>query len=302
MNKKISWITMILALIVIASASAFSAGLAVEHELGAIVVPESPKTIVVFDYGVLDALDALGVEISGLPTSNLPSFLDKFNSRDYANVGTLFEPNFERIYGLKPDLIIISSRQADQYEELSRIAPTLYVSIDTADYWGSVQSNLRLLGKIFGKEAEVEATIAEFEVELAAIHEKASASGLKALILMANDGALSVYGPQSRFGLIHQAFGFAPADSQIDLANHGQNVSFEYLVKTNPDVLFVIDRAAIAGGSISAQQVLNNPLVKMTKASKADQIIYLNSHAWYVVSGGITSTKLMMGDMKQLFR
>lgn len=274
----------------------------VEHSLGTVNITETPQTIVVFDYGVLDALDVLEVTIAGLPASNLPAFLSKFNSAEYVNVGTLFEPDFEKIYALKPDLIIISSRQAEQYDELSRIAPTLYMEIDNANWWGSVQSNLRLLGQIFGKEAEVEDVLGRFQQRIDGIRERAEASGTKALILMANDGALSVYGAESRFGIIHQDLGFAPADQAIDDATHGQNVSFEYLVRINPEAIFVIDRAAVAGGSIGAQQVMSNPIVQMTKASQGGKIIYLHPHAWYVVSGGIRSTEIMLDDIDTFFQ
>lgn len=288
--------------LVLLSAAAFSSELVLEHELGTLTLQQTPKRVIVFDYGVLDALDNLNVEVLGLPASNLPNFLGKFGSTDYVNVGTLFEPNFEVIYGLKPDLIIISTRQASLYDELNRIAPTLYVAIDNTDYWGSFRSNLKLLGTIFAKQAEVAGILADLEAGIEGVREKVVASGQNALIVMANDGALSVYGENSRFGLIHQAFGFPAVTDRIETATHGQNISFEYLIKANPDVIFVVDRAAVAGGSVSARQTMDNVLVKMTNAAKNETIIYLNSHAWYVVSGGITSTKIMLEDMEQLFR
>lgn len=299
MKKYMSLI--VLALIFSLSMGIQAQSLLVEHELGEVIIPKDPKKVVVFDYGVLDALDYLEVDVVGLPGSNLPPFLTKYESKEYVDVGTLFEPNFEQIYALNPDLIIISGRQADAYDELSKLGPTLYVSIDADDYWGSVQENLRLLGQIFSKKSQVEEVIEQFAVDLKRLNTKTQASNIETLILMVNDGALSVYGPQSRFGFIHQAAGFAAADRYIEGTTHGQNVSFEYLIKTDPDVIFVVDRAAIAGGSLSAQQTLNNPLVKMTKAYANDGIIYLNSHAWYVVSGGITSTRMMIEDLLQVF-
>ena len=115
---------------------------------------------------------------------------------------------------------------------------------------------------------------------------------------MANDGALSAYGPGSRFGVVHQEMGFPPADPKIEVATHGQNIAFEYLISVDPDYLLVIDRAATVGGSISAKQVLDNPLVRMTSAYKNDRILYLNSQVWYVASGGLTATKLMLADIE----
>ncbi|HHT69905.1 MAG TPA: siderophore ABC transporter substrate-binding protein [Firmicutes bacterium] len=295
-------LVILLAVLLLTSAPAGAAPLVVEHPLGTVSLDRTPERVVVFDYGVLDALDVLGVEVVGVPASNLPPFLSKFSGPDYVNVGTLFEPDFEAIYALNPDLIIISTRQASQYEELSRIGPTLYVEIDNATWWGSVQSNLQLLGELFDLRTEVEGILAGLNERVSRICEQASESGLRTLIVMANDGALSVYGAESRFGIVHQDFGFAAADDAIDSATHGQNISFEYLVKVNPDVIFVVDRASVAGGSIGAEQVMSNPLVKVTKASQTNRVIYLQSQAWYVVSGGIRSTEMMMDDVEQLFR
>ena len=292
----------VLVFLMVAITPSGASALVVDHALGQITIREMPKNIVVFDYGILDALDVLGVKVAGLPNSNLPPFLSHFDSPDYVNVGTLFEPDFEKIYALKPDLIIISGRQASQYDELNRIAPTLYVEIDNANWWGSVQDNLRLMGEIFEVAVEVEEVLEDFQQRINHVQGRSKASGLETLIVMANDGALSVYGAESRFGIVHQEFGFAPADQGIDTATHGQNISFEYLVRINPDVIFVIDRATVAGGSIGAQQVMSNPIVTMTKASQEGNIIYLDSHAWYVVSGGIRSTEIMIDDIERLFQ
>jgi hypothetical protein len=54
-----------------------------------------------------------------------------------------------------------------------------------------------------------------------------------------------------------------PAIDNLTVARHGQVVSFEFLLKTNPDWLFVIDRdVAIGQDGKTAQQLLDNPLVR----------------------------------------
>lgn len=271
----------------------------VTHELGTAVVKKNPQKVIVFDYATLDSLDQMGVEILGLPKSNMPQYLEKFAADKYINVGTLFEPNYELIYELQPDVIFISGRQASHYEELQKIAPTVYLAIDPGDYLGSFGRNLRILGEIFAKQDFVERELAAITEEIEQIREKVTAHSMNALVLMANDGALSVFGPGSRFGVVHKEFGFPPADPKIQVVNHGQNISFEYLLTTNPDFILVIDRAATVGGSISAEQVLNNPLVKLTNAAKNGRIIYLSSQVWYAASGGLQGTKIMIQDIQK---
>jgi iron complex transport system substrate-binding protein len=62
--------------------------------------------------------------------------------------------------------------------------------------------------------------------------------------------------------------------------------------------LFVLDRAAITGGEVSASNVMDNDLMKRTKAYDNDRIIYVDSHVWYVSSGGITGTLKMVEDIQ----
>lgn len=302
--KKTFSVAALILMVLAASFSTFAhqETITIVHELGEVQVAKNPQTVVVFDYGLLDTLDSLGVEVTGVVKNSLPSYLEKFGGEQYVDIGTLFEPNFERIYELEPDLILISGRQAEVYAELNRIAPTVYFTIDTNDYWGSFSANVRLLGEIFDRSELVEAELAGIKEAMDVIKAQAADLGASALILMANDGALSAYGPGSRFGVIHKEFGFPAADSKIEVVNHGQNVSFEYLVQVNPDLIFVIDRAATVGGSVSARQVMDNPLVRMLNAHRNNQIYYLTSQVWYTASGGLMGTRIMVEDLEAVFQ
>lgn len=269
----------------------------ITHELGEAEVVKNPQRVVVFDYATLDSLNQMDVEIIGLPKSNIPAYLGKYNDNNYEDVGTLFEPNFEKIYELQPDLILISGRQREVYDDLAEIAPTVFLTIDTQDYIGSFANNLRVLGEIFDKMDFVNSEINKIETQIAELNTKVTEKGQNALIIMANDGALSVYGNNSRFNVIHKEFGFIAADENIEVSNHGQSISFEYILEVNPDIIFVIDRAAVTGGSNAAENVLDNDLVRMTNAYKNEDINYLSAHIWYVASGGLEGTGIMIEEV-----
>mgnify|MGYP002509112163 CR=1 FL=1 len=49
-----------------------------------------------------------------------------------------------------------SGRQADYYEELSKIAPTIHLGVNNENYLESFSENMNKLGEIFGKEKAVE--------------------------------------------------------------------------------------------------------------------------------------------------
>ncbi|OMF32210.1 ABC transporter [Paenibacillus sp. FSL H8-0548] len=269
----------------------------VTHQLGDTVVPVNPGKVVVFDFGTLDTLDKLGVEIVGLPKASLPAYLEKYNDAKYTNTGSLKEPDFEKVNDLAPGLIIISGRQSDAYEELSKIAPTIYMGIDNKDFMGSFTANVKTLGQIFGKEAEAEAELAAIEASISTLHDKAAASGKNGLIILANEGAISAYGPSSRFGVIHDVFGVTPADAGIEVSTHGQSVTFEYVAEKNADYLFVVDRNAAVGSDAAAKGSIENELVKNTNAFKEGNIVYLDPQFWYLSGGGLISVAEMVKEI-----
>jgi iron complex transport system substrate-binding protein len=271
----------------------------IKHQLGETTVTKNPEKVVVFDYGVLDSLDKLGVEVTALPQATLPKYLEKYKDAKYENAGGLKEPDFEGINEIGPDLIIISGRQQDSYEELNEIAPTVYMGLDDSRYMESYKENAKTLGEIFGKEAEVEAEVAEVEKAIESLHAKATAADKNALIVLANEGNLSAYGPGSRFGLLHDVFGLKAADENIEVSTHGQNVSFEYLLEKDPDYLFVVDRGAVVeGGQPSAKSIVENKLVENTKAVKNGNVVYLNADYWYLSGGGLTSVSEMVKEVE----
>src|SRR5699024_10477459 len=143
------------------------------------------------------------------------------------DVGSLQEPNFEKIYELEPDLIIISGRQGNLYDEFKEIAPTVYLAIDGEDYIGSFKNNMGVLGEIFGKKAFIEAELEKIEETMKGLNEEANKSNENALLIMVSDGNLSAYGEGSRFGILYKEFGLTPVDKNIESSTHGQKITFE---------------------------------------------------------------------------
>lgn len=274
--------------------------ISIEHELSTspVEVPKNPEKVVVFDFGTLDTMDALGVEVAGLPRANVPGYLSKYDDDKYVNLGSLKEPDFEALHAMKPDVIFISSRQAELYDQFAEIAPTIYVGLDYAHYMDSFKHNAEMIGEIFSKDDEVKSQLADIDENIAAIKEKASSNGSKALVILASEGKVSAYGPNSRFGLIHDVLGYKAADEKIEISTHGQNITFEYIVEKNPDVLFVIDRDAAVGNGASAKDSVENDLVKKTNAYKNNKIIYLNGEYWYLSGGGLLSMKEMVKEVE----
>ncbi|RXZ84085.1 siderophore ABC transporter substrate-binding protein [Paenibacillaceae bacterium] len=281
------------------NAEGTSSTITVTHQLGETQVSVNPQKVVVFDFGVLDSLNKLGVEVTGVPQANIPPYLKQYEDSKYQNVGSLKEPDFEKISEIAPDLIIISGRQSDSYDELTKLGPTIYLGVDSANYMASYTSNAEILGQIFNKETEVAAELADVKQAIEALHGKVTSKGSNALIILANDGNVSAYGAGSRFGIIHDVFGFTPADENIEVSTHGMSISFEYIVEKDPEYLFVVDRGAVVGGESSAKQVIENDLVNKTKAYKEGNIVYLDPNYWYLSGGGLISVAEMVREITE---
>jgi len=273
--------------------------LTITHKLGQATLKKNPEKVVVFDSGVLDTLDKLGVAIAAAPKSGLPKYLDKYMDDAYTNAGTVFEPDFEKLNALKPDVIFISGRASEAYDELNKIAPTIFMGVDTARYYDSFKENAKTLGQIFSKDAEVDAALENLDKEVVALKEKYEATGKKGLVVLTNAGKLSAYGKGSRFGLIHDVFGVTPSDQNIEVSTHGMSVTSEYIAEQNPDFLFVIDRSAVvqSEGAEAAEATIENDLVKNTNASKEGKIKYLNPDYWYLSGGGLISMEEMLQEV-----
>ncbi|SNZ05637.1 iron complex transport system substrate-binding protein [Terribacillus aidingensis] len=264
--------------------------LTIEHELGTTEVAKNPEKIVTFDMGALDTLDKLGVDVTGVPQQTLPDYLSKYSGSDYENIGGLKEPDLEKIAEINPDVIFISGRQSDYYEQLSELAPTIFIGIDTTDYMNSFKKNTETIAQIVGKEEEAKTALTEVDDAIADLKAKAESMDGKALITLVNDGSVSAYGKASRFGVIHDVYGVPTVDETIESSTHGQSVGFEYISEKNPDYLFVVDRGAVVGkGASSAEKVLDNELVNSTTAAKENQITYLDPGYWYLSGGGLES-------------
>ncbi|OLP63716.1 putative ABC transporter solute-binding protein YclQ precursor [Bacillus pumilus] len=263
-------------------------------------IKKNPKKVVVFDMGSLDTLDKLGVNVTALPKQAVPAYLSKYEDDKYKNVGGLKEPDFEKIAEIDPDLIIIQNRQADAFAEFKKIAPTIMMNVDHANYMESYQKNVTTLGEIFEKEDQVKKELAAIDEKVKALKEQTKEMKQNGLIIMANDSKMSAFGPQSRYGLIHDVFGIKPADQKLDPSDrHGKSISYEYMVKTNPDYLFVIDRGAAIGGETSAKKLVENDYVKSVKAVKNNNVVYLSSDMWYLSGGGLESMNAMIDEVKQ---
>lgn len=276
-----------------------AASLTIKHGQGQTQVEQNPKTVAVLDWSTLDTLAALGVEAQGIPTSTLlPSVLPQYADAKFVRIGTLFEPDFEALKNLKPDLIILGRRAAGHFEEASKYGPTLDLTPNPADLLGSVVRHTELLGEIFERQAEAAQVTAQLQASVTKLQQLTATQGT-GLTLLTTGGKMAAFGVGTRFGLIHDVFGMDMAAKDLAVGRHGQSVSYEFILEANPDWLFVMDRdAAIGREGVAARQMMDNELVAVTTAGSKQQIVYLDPEAWYLLDS--SGARVLQSNINQL--
>ncbi|AWL29658.1 ABC transporter substrate-binding protein [Acinetobacter defluvii] len=272
-----------------------------QSKAGEITIPQHLSRITVLDTNALNTIQTLGAsdQVVALPQGTpLPAAIKSFaNAEKYQDTGTATEPNLEKIAASQPELIILSNRMEKHTDQMKAIAPTYNAQVDYADRLNSFKQQTLNIATMVGKKAEAEQQLQALERDMQALREKTK--GKTALVILVNNNKLSAYGVGSRFGLIHDLYGFSPADDNIKVGTHGMSVSHEFIAQTNPDYLFVIDRgAAISEKSGGAQKVLDNAIVKQTKAAQNNKIIYLDSSTWYLMNDSLGGMQSMLKEVQ----
>lgn len=278
-----------------------AASVTVEHAQGSTTLDALPKRIVVLDSGSLDTISALGASdlVVGIAKGQVvPEPIKSFDNDKVASVGTLQEPDFEKIAELKPDLVIAGYRSAKQYPELAKKYKVVDVTAKSdLTFYDGVAYSTQIIAKSIGKEAEAEKELKELSDAIAATKAKVPA-GKTGMILMTTGGKVGLQGPSSRYKVIHQDLGIEPAVKDIKEESHGDPVSFEAIQQANPDLMFVVDRdAAVGQEGPAAKQVLDNELVASTTAWKDNKVVYLDGARWYILIHGVNNAVAMVEEV-----
>ena len=273
------------------------------HKLGTTVIQHRPQRVAVLDMNEVDFLDQLGVPVAGMVKDYVPHFLTRYkDDATIRDLGAIVQPNLEHIHALQPDLVLMTSIQANHYKELSQIAPTLHFDVDyqnsESKHIDVVKQHLLTLGRIFGKEDLANRKAQELDAKVADARKVTLDRPEKALIVLHNNGAFSSFGVQSRYGFVFDALGVKPASSAIEAGLHGQPISSEFIQQANPDIIYVVDRTAVMEHRpVMTAEQMGNPLLRQTKAWKNGRVVFVDADAWYITAASVTSLKRVIDDV-----
>lgn len=168
-------------------------------ELVDVEVPYNPERVAVLDMAALDILDSLGVgdRVVGSASTSLEYLQDYATSEDVANLGTIKEADLEAVMACDPDVIFIGGRLASVYDDLSQIAPVVFLSTDAQKgVVESVRDNATAIASLFGLEDEVDGLMDDFDERIETLAK--AANGSTALVALFTSGSVNVLGTDGR--------------------------------------------------------------------------------------------------------
>lgn len=209
----------------------------VEHARGTTAVPDDPQRVVTLEPLELDTAVAVGIEpVGAAVASNVTGAPAYLEADGVEPVGTVPEPDLEAIAALKPDLILgTEARHSELYEQLSAIAPTVFIETQ-ADPW---RDNALLIGEALGRADEVGDLLTAVDERCEALADEYSVAGETVQLIRPRDETtLSLYGPVSFSGSLLECVGFTIPDQ--DWADGLQaDISPENILSATADHVFV---------------------------------------------------------------
>jgi iron complex transport system substrate-binding protein len=279
--------------VMVAAAAPAVFAVEITHDLGTTEVPDHPQRIVVLEYSFVDSLAAVGVAPVGIADDNdrasiVPAYTAVIGD-GWTSVGLRREPSLEVIASLAPDLIIAdTSRHEAIYGALSEIAPTIVFDSLTGTYDVALDA-AKTIAHAVGKDAEMEARLAEHEKKMAAYKaEIGDVSNWSAQFFIDNGQGIFLHSPVSYNGSLLAWFGFKSKMPTPDGHTYEEAIvttSLEQLSEIDPDILI---RGKYTDPGLTDSWA-GQPLWDNLAAVKAGRVYDVVAHEWSRLRGVIAS-------------
>ncbi|MFB7817653.1 ABC transporter substrate-binding protein [Paenibacillus chitinolyticus] len=207
--------------------------------------------------------------------------LAPYKSSRITDIGSMTNPNMEKLLEVGPDLIImVSARYGSYGDQLEKIAPVITVDSNENNWQGA----LREYGKIFGKEQKAETEITRIEALITDSKEQLKKFSDKTFgVIMLGDKVFWGFTTQFVFNK-ETGLALQPPSQYVNMSTKGEQISLEGLAAMNPDYMFVAD---IGGSSKKLKGYLNdlesNSAWKSLNAIKNGRMYALDSS---IAAGG----------------
>lgn len=206
-----------------------------ETDKGTVTIPAHPKRIVTDYYG--GEILSVGGNLIGVEPSAFDNPFIKDKLKDTTDVG--YPVNVEKTLELQPDLIVVM--YDDNYEELSKIAPTVHIPYGTAT---DIYKTVELFGDLIGQPEKAKAFMADYEKKAADGREKLKGivdeNTTVGLYELTDKGDLWIFGDNAGRGgqVVYNALKLK-MPSKVSKDNQTVQLSLEVLPEYATDYMFM---------------------------------------------------------------
>ncbi|WP_161404934.1 helix-turn-helix domain-containing protein [Paenibacillus silvestris] len=269
----------------------------ITHLKGELPLDTIPERIVVLDAQYTDQLLALGRQPVGsvIATSDVSEF-PAYVSHQLSGIklmGTKERPDLEAIQQAEPDLIICTEFQADRYDELAQIAPTLL--LDRNADW---RCTLHTFGQILDKEQEVPDVLAAYEHKIATLQTAlASKLGRETVALIRpRDHQIRLHTTAHRTAdILYSELGIQAPDFANDSEISSKWVSLEDLQQVDRLLVLTDDSNTELIGEYQKSEIWQG-----LRAVQANQVYSVNTTMWIGYYGPI-AIDLILDEIAEAF-
>jgi ABC-type Fe3+-hydroxamate transport system substrate-binding protein len=203
---------------------------------GTVFAQAKPARIVSLIPAVTEMLFAIGAGDQVVGVSTFDTFPKEVTMRP--KVGGLFDPNFEAILGLRPDLVVVYGSQEELIGRLQR------VNIPVFPYRHAglpdVMRTLRTIGIRVGRAAQAETLAAQLEREIDEVRRSVGGRSRPKTLLVFDREEASIRGlfVSGGTGFLHDMLDAAGgANVMADVPREGLQLSLEQLLARAPEVV-----------------------------------------------------------------
>ncbi|AOZ88862.1 iron-hydroxamate ABC transporter substrate-binding protein [Bacillus xiamenensis] len=199
---------------------------------------ESPQRIVSLSTGDMSIIYALGGEVVGRPTAELPESLQK--AKSVQTIGTTHQFDVELITSLTPDVVLGNeSLNKKDISTIEGIGSQLLLT--SANSVKDIQRQITLFGDLLGKQQKAQALNDQINQRIKQV--KQPQKKVKTLVVYGAPGTYMAALPQSLSGdLLHIAGGVNIAENEPALEKFPQyaQINAEKVIEADPDLILLM--------------------------------------------------------------
>ncbi|MEN8076170.1 heme ABC transporter substrate-binding protein IsdE [Clostridioides difficile] len=247
-----------------------------------VVVGNGEEVVVATSVAVTEILDALGVKVSGVPTTSyeLPE-----STKGAVEIGNPMSPDLEIIKSLNPTIVVSVDTLGSDYMNLftENNIPGEFVSLESLD---GLKEAITTLGEKFDKNDEAKSLVNKIELKELEVKEKAkSMENPEILLLFAAPGSTMIATSKSYIGSLVEIVGGKNIveDNSISFTTYNK----EDLAMLNPEKILVMVHAMPEETKAALEKEMSTDSAwQNINAVKEGKVIYLES-AYFGMSANL---------------